>query len=151
MRNSRPCFHVDDQIEYSRLQGHALYLMRPARRNVLWPVKTDWNNHRRSVSLRTQLICLSRALKDKRPQYNERHDKVISQHDNARPHVAKVVKTYFEMGSLTSPAVFFRRCSFWLSLVSINGTRPGWPALPVLWRSKKLDRFVDRLKRWPVF
>jgi len=40
---------------------------------------------------------LSRALKDKRPQYNERHDKVILQHDNARFHVAKVVKTYLEM------------------------------------------------------
>ncbi|GFT77420.1 mariner Mos1 transposase [Trichonephila clavipes] len=39
---------------------------------------------------------LSRALKDKWPQYNERHDKVILQHDNARPHVAKVVKTYLE-------------------------------------------------------
>ncbi|GFV29517.1 mariner Mos1 transposase [Trichonephila clavipes] len=45
---------------------------------------------------RTQLMRLSRALKDKRPQYNERHDKVILQHDNARPRVAKVVKTYFE-------------------------------------------------------
>ncbi|GFV52659.1 mariner Mos1 transposase [Trichonephila clavipes] len=45
---------------------------------------------------RTQLMCLSRALKDKRPQYNERHDKVSLQHDNARPHVAKVVKTYLE-------------------------------------------------------
>ena len=45
----------------------------------------------------TQLMRLSRALmKDKRPQYNERHDKVILQHDNARPHVAKVVKTYLE-------------------------------------------------------
>ncbi|KAG5319487.1 MOS1T transposase, partial [Pseudoatta argentina] len=41
-----------------------------------------------------QLMRLSRALKDKRPQY-ERHDKVIVQHDN-RPHVAKVVKTYLE-------------------------------------------------------
>ena len=45
---------------------------------------------------RTQLMRLSRALKDKRPQYNERHDKVILQHDNARPHVTKVVKTYLE-------------------------------------------------------
>ncbi|GFW54355.1 mariner Mos1 transposase [Trichonephila clavipes] len=45
---------------------------------------------------RTQLMRLSRALKDKRPQYNERYDKVILQHDNARPHVAKVVKTYLE-------------------------------------------------------
>ena len=45
---------------------------------------------------RTQLMRLSRALKDKRPQYNERHDKVILQHDNARLHVAKMVKTYLE-------------------------------------------------------
>ncbi|GFX89030.1 mariner Mos1 transposase [Trichonephila clavipes] len=45
---------------------------------------------------RTQLMRLSRALKDKRPQYNERHDKVILQHGNARPHAAKVVKTYLE-------------------------------------------------------
>ncbi|GFX01715.1 mariner Mos1 transposase [Trichonephila clavipes] len=37
---------------------------------------------------RTQLMRLSRALKDKRPQYNDRHDKVILQHDNDRPHVA---------------------------------------------------------------
>ena len=28
----------------------------------------------------------------KRPQYAKRHDKVIFRHDNARPHVAKVVK-----------------------------------------------------------
>ncbi|GFX03886.1 mariner Mos1 transposase [Trichonephila clavipes] len=47
-------------------------------------------------SYRTQLMRLSRALKDKRLQYNERHDKVILQHDNAQPHVAKVVKTYLE-------------------------------------------------------
>ena len=39
---------------------------------------------------------LSRALKEKRLQYQERHDKVILQHDNARPHVAKPVKTYLE-------------------------------------------------------
>ncbi|GBP16996.1 Mariner Mos1 transposase [Eumeta japonica] len=45
---------------------------------------------------RTQLMRLSRALKDKRSQYNERHDKVILQHDNARPHLGKVVKTYLE-------------------------------------------------------
>ncbi|GFV89533.1 mariner Mos1 transposase [Trichonephila clavipes] len=45
---------------------------------------------------RTQLMRLSRALKDKRPQYNERHDKVILQHDNAQSHVAKGVKTYLK-------------------------------------------------------
>jgi len=50
---------------------------------------------------RKQLMRLSRALKDKRPQYNERHDKVILQHDNARLHVTISVKTYLEMGSPT--------------------------------------------------
>ena len=45
---------------------------------------------------RTQLIHLSRALREKRPQYEQRHEKVILQHDNARTHVAKPVKTYLE-------------------------------------------------------
>ncbi|KAG5327135.1 SRGEF factor, partial [Pseudoatta argentina] len=37
---------------------------------------------------RLQLMRLSRALKEKRPLYAQRHDKVILLHDNARPHVA---------------------------------------------------------------
>ena len=43
-----------------------------------------------------QLMQLSRALKFKRPQYAKRHDKVIFQHDNAQPHVAKVAKKTLE-------------------------------------------------------
>ena len=39
---------------------------------------------------------LSRGLCEKRPQYEQRHEKVILQHDSARPHVAKPVKTYLE-------------------------------------------------------
>ena len=45
---------------------------------------------------RTQLMRLSRALREKRPQYDQRHEKVILQHDNARPHVTKPAKTYLE-------------------------------------------------------
>ncbi|KAG5318377.1 MOS1T transposase, partial [Pseudoatta argentina] len=45
---------------------------------------------------RLQLMRLSRALKEKRPLYAQRHDKVILLHDNARPHVAKPVKIYLE-------------------------------------------------------
>ena len=44
---------------------------------------------------RKQLMRLSRALKEKRPQYAERHDQVILQHDNAQ-HVAVVLKTYLK-------------------------------------------------------
>ena len=44
----------------------------------------------------TQLMGLSRALKKKRPQYQERYDKVILQYDNARPYVARLVNTYLE-------------------------------------------------------
>ncbi|GJQ76190.1 hypothetical protein Trydic_g1933 [Trypoxylus dichotomus] len=39
---------------------------------------------------------LSRALCEKRRQYEQRHEKVILQHDNPRPHVAKPVKTYLK-------------------------------------------------------
>ncbi|GBP41573.1 Mariner Mos1 transposase [Eumeta japonica] len=46
---------------------------------------------------RLQLIRLSRALKEKRSEYSKRHDKLILLHDNARPHVAKPVKTYLGM------------------------------------------------------
>ena len=45
---------------------------------------------------RTQLMRLSRVLKEKRAHYYSRHDKVILLHDNARPHVAAPVKTYLE-------------------------------------------------------
>lgn len=45
---------------------------------------------------RLQLMRLSRALKDKRPYYADRHDKVILLHDNARPHVSKLVNSYIE-------------------------------------------------------
>ncbi|GBP04373.1 Mariner Mos1 transposase [Eumeta japonica] len=44
-----------------------------------------------------QLIHLSQSLKGKRLLYKQRLGNVILLHDNARPHVAKSVKTYLEM------------------------------------------------------
>ena len=46
---------------------------------------------------RTQLMLLSRVLKEKWSHYQARHDKVILQHYNARPHVGRPAKTYLEM------------------------------------------------------
>lgn len=45
---------------------------------------------------RRQLMRLKEAMQKERPIFHERHDKIILQHDNARPHVASVVKTYLE-------------------------------------------------------
>jgi len=63
---------------------------------------------------RLQLIYLSHALREKWLEYEQRHDKVILLYDNARPHVAKVVKKYLKtlIGCFTAPAVFSGHCSF---------------------------------------
>ncbi|GBP59020.1 Mariner Mos1 transposase [Eumeta japonica] len=42
----------------------------------------------------TQLMRLNLVLKEKRPQYFSREDKIILLHDNARPHIAVPVKNY---------------------------------------------------------
>ena len=63
---------------------------------------------------RLQLIRLSRALREKRPEYEQRHDKVILLHDNARPQSRKKIFGNAQMGYFTAPAVFFGHCSFWL-------------------------------------
>jgi len=36
------------------------------------------------------------SCREKWPEYEQRHDKIILLHDNAQPHVAKVVKKYLE-------------------------------------------------------
>jgi len=68
---------------------------------------------------RLQLIRLSCALREKRLEYEQRHNKVILLHDNARPHVAKVVKIFgnAQMGCFIAPTVFSGHCSFWLLVV----------------------------------
>jgi len=117
---------------------------------ILWAVKTVWNNHRRSIS---KAINAFKPNIEKQTAAIQR-DKVILQHGNAGPHVAKSIKIYleFEMGSPIPPVcvVFSRHCSLWLSFISINGTRPGWSALTFLWRNQKLCRYMHRFKRWAV-
>ena len=102
----------------------------------------------------THLMHLSRALMEKLPQYQKRHDKVIFQHDNDRPHVARPVKTYLETlkwdilaSPLYSPDVAFSDYHLFWSIA----TRPGSSKFPLLRRSHKIDRFVERLKRCIVF
>ena len=103
---------------------------------------------------RTQLMRLSRALKEKRAHYYSKHDKIILLHDNARPHVAAPVKIYlktFKWEILPHPPIIFsKHCSFRLSLVSIDDAWPDWAALHIIWRYQKLYQWLDSLKRWSV-
>ena len=65
-----------------------------------------------AIRYQHQLINLNQVLKEKRPEYSKRHDKVIFQHDNARPHVAKCVKeTIKDLRYFSPPAIFTRHCS----------------------------------------
>ena len=43
-----------------------------------------------------QLIKLRRALREKRPDYEERHEKLIFLHDNAPSHTSKMVQNYLK-------------------------------------------------------
>lgn len=45
---------------------------------------------------RRQLMQLKRAIEEKRPEWVNRHSKLILQHDNAKPHTAQVVKKYLD-------------------------------------------------------
>ena len=98
-----------------------------------------------------QLMCFSRVLKEKLPQYQKRHDKVILQHDNARLRVARPVKTYLETLKWEvlphppySPDV--APSDYHLFRLMAHGL-----AFPLLWRRQEMDRFVDRLERRIMF
>jgi len=63
---------------------------------------------------RLQLFRLSRVLREKRPEYEQRHDKVILLHDNAHPYIAQSHKNIFgnaQIGCFTA-SVFSGHCSF---------------------------------------
>ena len=49
------------------------------------------------IFYKEQLTQLSLKLQHKRPEYAKRHENEIFQHDNATPHVAKLVKETLEI------------------------------------------------------
>lgn len=46
---------------------------------------------------RAQLTQFIRELHENLSKYKQRHDKVILQHENGRPHICKPVKAYLEI------------------------------------------------------
>ena len=152
MGNAWTCRYVDSQTEYSRWQGYALHLVGPARCGVLWAFETEWNHHRGSVSnaidafeprIEGQTAIVPRETRQNHPP--------VRQCLATRRKTAQDILGNTEMGGLNPPAVLYRSCSFRLPFVSIDGTRPGSSAFPLLRRNKKIERFVDYLKRRIVF
>ena len=118
---SWPCFNIESQAEYSWKK--LMLCIWWDQLGVVYYELLKPNEIITGALYRTQLMKLSRALKEKRAHYYSRHDKILL-HDNARPHVAASVKTYLKTLKwqvLVPSAVFSRHCSFRLPLVSIDG------------------------------
>ena len=152
MGNARVCLHVDFQTEYSRCQGYALHVLGPARSGVLWAVEIEWNHHRGSVSnaidtfepsIEGETATISRETRQSYPQ--------AWQCSATCCKTGQDILGNAEMVGHTPPAALSRCCSFRLPFVSIDGKRPAVSAVPLLWRSQKIGRFMDRLKRRIVF
>jgi len=82
---------------------------------------------------RLQLMRLKQAIQAKRLEWRDKHEKLMLQHDNARPHVDQPVRTFTprrsEMGCSIPPAVFTRHCPFRLSFVPVDAVGTYWRAL----------------------
>ena len=91
-----PCFNIDSQAEYSKEGKKLMLCIWWNQLGVLYYELLKPNETITGALYRTQLMRLSRALKEKRAHYYSRHNKIILLHDNARPHVAVLVKTYLK-------------------------------------------------------
>ena len=72
MGNARTCFHVNGPTEYSRCQDYVLHLV--GHHSVVYYELLKSSETISGGRYRTQLMRLSRTLKDKRPQYQERYE-----------------------------------------------------------------------------
>ena len=95
---------------------------------------------------------LSRALKLKCPQYAKRHYKVIFKHNNAQPHIAKVIKD--TLGALqwdvqphppNSPDIASSIYHLFWSMIH------GLAEQHFFQRSQKLVQFLDCPKKQEIF
>ncbi|KAG5308551.1 MOS1T transposase, partial [Pseudoatta argentina] len=86
---------------------------------------------------------LSRALKEKRPLYAQRHDKVILLHDNARPHSPDIAPSDFHLFRSMAHGLADRRfhsyeeaqkwIDSWIASKDMSFFRRGIHVLPERW------------------
>ena len=99
----------------------------------------------------------TKTMQKERPIFHERHEKNILQHDNARPHVASVIKTYLEEQNWEvlphptySPDIASSDCPLFQAMIHVLA---GWAALRFLygWIASKHRVFFGRgIRMFPV-
>lgn len=148
---SRKAINVNCKTQYSWKKGVALYMVRPAWYSLLWATPTWWNCYCQSIC--STINQFEPWTKRKTTRQNK-HEKVILLHDNARPHVTKSVTDVLkkiELRRITAPAVFSCHCFIGLLFVSVHGTRSVRAAIQELCRSEKMIRWMDIFKQAKFF
>ncbi|KYM87836.1 hypothetical protein ALC53_03271 [Atta colombica] len=80
------------------------YELKPRERRFLTCEQLIQRQYRKGFLHRIVIIDSFELLREKRPEYEQRHDKVILLHDNARPHIAKIVKNIWKRSNSTATA-----------------------------------------------
>jgi len=97
---------------------------------------------------RLQLIRFSR---EKRSEYEQIYDKVILLHDNARPHVAKILKKYLETLKCFTAPIFSRQLLLLITGCPKDAARFGKSPIYFFRRNRKLAPKLDHLQRRVIF
>ena len=134
----------------SRPNIHVLYLVGPKGSCLLWVAETWRFHYGRSIS--ATIDSFEPFLWIKRPEYEQRHDKVILLH--ARPHVAKVVKKYLKtLKCFTHPPYSPDIApSFWLLVVPKNAASHRFTSFAEIenWIASKDELFFrDGIRKLP--
>ena len=103
-----------------------------------------------------QLIKLHRALREKRPHYRKRHDKLIFLHDNAPSHTSTMVQNYLETLNwevLPHPAYSPNLAPSNYHLFSTMGhtLRAALSGTSILTKTSENAWWVVCLERWEIF
>lgn len=124
------------QHSHDVLQPHFCYVVN-AGRSLLWAAKTEKISADR---YKLQSICLSQALKKKRPQFKERHDKGILHYEISQNKLGNT-----QMWSST-PVAWHR--SVRLLPLPIDCLCPSSSAFYLIRRCQQIGGFIDCIQKW---